>query len=126
MQLLILLVFLLVGGLFAFGSWYYSNDQHTLRAMKSVPLLLPELEAFLADRGLTSQGFVFNKEMRFAEGVVESGETVAVVGIGSWERDSEEGPVADGYRAASSPRQLVMTNPPGEMLLLSDVPNTVT
>ncbi|NOY94235.1 MAG: hypothetical protein GXP55_23910 [Deltaproteobacteria bacterium] len=87
----------------------------------------PELESFLQERGLSSKGFVFNKGMKYHEGVLEAGEYVAVVGVGRWERDPERGPSAGaGYREASAPRRLVMTSPDDDMLILSDEPAMLT
>lgn len=83
----------------------------------------PELEAFLSERGHTSQGLVFNKGMRYREGVVEPGELVAVVGVGRWERDPDESASAGaGYRDAHVPQRLVMDAPEDGPLLLSDEP----
>lgn len=87
----------------------------------------PELEAFLADRGHSSQGWVFNKTMRYREGVVEAGETVAVVGVGRWERDPEANARAGaGYRQADLPTRLVLEAPDDGPLLLSDEYRTTT
>lgn len=84
----------------------------------------PELEAFLAERGYASQGWVFNKSMRYREGVVEAGETVAVVGVGRWEADPERAPTAGGgYRDAKQPERLVLEAPDDGPLLLSDEPS---
>lgn len=83
----------------------------------------PELEAFLAARGRSSKGWVFNKSMRYREGVVEHGETVCVVGVGRWERDPDERAGAGaGYREAEMPMRLVMSSPDDGNLLLSDEP----
>lgn len=85
----------------------------------------PELEAFLSQRGHSTQGWVFNKDMRYREGVIEAGETVAVVGTGRWERDPDQGPRAGaGYRDAEMPKRLVLQAPEdGSPLLLSDEPS---
>lgn len=81
----------------------------------------PELEAFLAAHGRSSQGFVFNKTMRYREGVVEPGETVTVVGWARWEADPEASARAGaGYRDAETPKRLVIDAPPGEALIVSD------
>jgi len=81
----------------------------------------PELQAFLADRGHDTQGWVFNKTIRFREGVAEPGEEVAVVGTGRWERDPDEKARAgSGYREAAMPKRLVMQPSEGGSLLLSD------
>jgi hypothetical protein len=81
----------------------------------------PELEAFLAQRGHSSTGLVFNKTMRYREGVVEPGELVAAVGVGRWERDPDEQARAGaGYREARLPERLVLDAPAEGPLLLSD------
>lgn len=82
----------------------------------------PELQAFLTERGHDTQGWIFNKTIRFREGVAERGELVAVVGTGRWERDPDEKARAgSGYREAAMPQRLVMSAPEdGSPLLLSD------
>jgi len=80
----------------------------------------PELEAFLSERGHSSQGWVFNKTMRYREGVLEPGESVCVVGVGRWEPDPEAAAEARGYRTAHQPRRLVLSAPAEGPLLLSD------
>ncbi|HWN70768.1 MAG TPA: hypothetical protein VNM90_24170, partial [Haliangium sp.] len=42
----------------------------------------PALEQFLARHGRQSQGWLFNKNLRYREGVIEAGELVAVCGQG--------------------------------------------
>ena len=63
--------------------------------------------------------------MRYREGVLGAGETVAVVGTGRWERDPDESPRAGaGYRDAEMPKRLVLQAPEdGSPLLLSDEPS---
>jgi len=81
----------------------------------------PELEAFLARHGHSSEGLLFNKNMRYREGVVEPGEAVAVVGIGRWAQDPDEpAQAAAGYRDMVTPKRLVMEPPEDGPLLLSD------
>lgn len=86
----------------------------------------PELEAFLAERGLSSQGWVFNKTMRYREGVLEPGEHVCVVGLARWEADPDRQPEAQGYRSATQPRRLVVSASPEEPLLISDEARMLT
>lgn len=79
----------------------------------------PELDEFLASRGHTSKGFLFNKSMRYREGVVEHGETVAAVGAARWEPDPEldvQGQA--GYRERA--KRLVLDRRAEGPLLLSD------
>lgn len=80
----------------------------------------PELEVFLAQRGHSSKGWFFNKNMQYREGIVEPGETVAAVGVGRWERDPDEEPTAGGYRDVIQPRRLVLDRPEDGLLLISD------
>lgn len=80
----------------------------------------PELEAFLTERGYSSKGWIFNKNMQYHEGIVEPGELVAAVGVGRWERDPDESPAAGGYRDVVQPRRLVLDSPEDGPLLLSD------
>lgn len=81
----------------------------------------PQLEAFLAERGHSTQGWIFNKTMRYHEGVVEPGERVCVVGVGRWERDpDEQARAGTGYRDAQMPKRLVLQSPDDGPLLLSD------
>ena len=81
------------------------------------------LEAFLASRGLQSTGiFGLNRTLRYREGVIEAGERVAVLGVGRWEAASD-GVVRAGYREA--PRRLVLEDPEGGHLVISDDPSTL-
>ncbi|MEZ4336868.1 MAG: hypothetical protein R3B82_09595 [Sandaracinaceae bacterium] len=81
----------------------------------------PELDSFLSARGHSTQGWIFNKTIRFREGVAEPNELVAVVGMGKWERDPEEAAMAgEGYREAVMPKRLVLSAPSEGPLLLSD------
>ncbi len=86
-----------------------------------------ELVAFLEARGHSAQGWVFNKTIRYREGIAEEGETVAVVGKGRWERDPDERPQAgDGYREAVMPERLVLEAPADGPLLLGDEAEVTT
>lgn len=64
----------------------------------------PELEAFLRKHGEHSEGLVFNRTLRYREGVVEAGERIAVAGLA---RRTPNG-------------RVLLTAPPGGSLLLSD------
>lgn len=86
----------------------------------------PELKAFLAERGHSTEGWVFNKSMRYREGVAEPGELVAVVGVGRRERDPDEHARPDGYRDVAMPERLVMDAPEDGPLLLSDEPGMLS
>jgi hypothetical protein len=84
-----------------------------------------DLEAFLAARGHSSRGFIFNKAIRYREGVVEPGEQVAVCGRASREVDPapDSGQVA-GYR--EMPTRLVLTASTAEPILIRDDPAAAT
>lgn len=82
-----------------------------------------ELKAFLAERGHSTEGWIFNKNMRYREGVAEPGEEIAVVGVGRRERDPDEHARPDGYRDVAMPERLVMDAPEDGPLLLSDEPS---
>lgn len=77
----------------------------------------PELEAYLARHGHKSTDFLgFNKAIRYREGVLEPGETVAVLGRARWEDDPEPGavqPSSGGYRESARKKRLVLE--PGEL-----------
>ncbi|MFO0613641.1 MAG: GIDE domain-containing protein [Polyangiaceae bacterium] len=78
----------------------------------------PHLEAFLARHGMKSQGWVFNKSLRYREGVFEPGEAVAVVGVVEHEDDPDGSAEAQGYRATA--RRAVLKAPAGGALVASD------
>lgn len=82
----------------------------------------PELEAFLARHGQKSTGWVFNKRLRYREGVFEPGETVAVLGTVRWEHDPDPREVGKGYR--DMPKRAVVEPLPEGYVLASDLPDT--
>jgi hypothetical protein len=55
-------------------------------------------EAFLARYGKESKGLIFNKTLRYKEGVLEEGETIAVLGVGVREPDPAAVDASRGYR----------------------------
>ncbi len=69
---------------------------------------------------LKKKGRVFS--IKFREGVIEEGETVAVIANATWEAAAEGSP--DGYR--SPPKVLVMRDrgKPGTEVIISDDPST--
>jgi hypothetical protein len=79
-------------------------------------------EAFLARHGLKSQGWVFNKSLRFREAIIEVGETVSVLGSGTREPDPLAAPEA-AYRGAPATR-LRLTSSARFPLIISDDPST--
>ncbi len=82
-----------------------------------------DLEAFLRRHGRESKGWVFNKSLRYKEGVFEPGETVSVLGQAKWEHDPDPTEAGSGYRDV--PKRLVMDGPEnGAFLFASDEPDT--
>lgn len=82
----------------------------------------PVQEAFLARHGQKSQGWVFNKTLRYREAMIEIGETIAVLGSGTREPDPQAAPEA-AYRGAP-PTRLRLTSSPRFPLIISDDPST--
>jgi len=84
----------------------------------------PALEAYLASHGQKSEGWLFNRNLRYREGVLEPEESVAVCGQARWEPDPEPDPgMATGYR--ESPMRLLLGPAPEIGLLVSDDPTTL-
>ena len=87
----------------------------------------PRLTAFLMRHGHSSEGWVFNKTIRYKEGVLEPGELVAVLGRGSWEPDPDPPPgggASAGYR--DMPMRLhVREAIEDDRMLMSDDPSTL-
>jgi hypothetical protein len=79
----------------------------------------PVEEAFLARHGVTSTGWFLNKTLRYREGAIEIGETVAVRGIAVREPDPDGAARATGYRDAP-PTRLRLSSSPRLPLLISD------
>jgi hypothetical protein len=82
----------------------------------------PVQEAFLARHGQKSEGWVFNKTLRYREAMIEIGETVAVLGSGTREPDPDAAPEA-AYRGAPATR-LRLTSSSRFPLIISDDPST--
>jgi hypothetical protein len=82
----------------------------------------PQLEEFLARHGQRSEGWLFNRTMRYREGVIEVGEEVAVVGFAELEIDPEPSTSGAGYRDAPM-RPVVRGQLEG--LYVSDDPTTL-
>ena len=78
----------------------------------------PALEDFLARHGRQSQGWLFNKNLRYREGVIEAGELVAVCGHGQREPDPDPRAAAGGYRDTTT--RLVLSAGPTMPLYVSD------
>jgi hypothetical protein len=75
-------------------------------------------EAFLARHHQKSQGWVFNKGLRYREAVIHIGETIAVLGEGVREPDPDGSPTSE-YRGAA-PTRLRLTSTPRFPLVISD------
>ncbi len=82
----------------------------------------PVQEQFLARHGQKSEGWVFNKTLRYREAMIEIGETIAVLGSGTREPDPNAAPEA-AYRGAP-PTRLRLTSSPRFPLIISDDPAT--
>jgi hypothetical protein len=82
-----------------------------------------KLKHFLGRHGEYSEGWIFNRTMRYAEGVLEEGEEVAVYGICTQEPDLDPRAGGGGYRERAM--RLKLTKPPEGELLISDDPRTL-
>jgi DNA-binding transcriptional regulator YdaS (Cro superfamily) len=81
----------------------------------------PDLEAFLARHGKSSTGWIFNKNLRYKEGIFSPGETITVLGQARWEQDPDPTSAGTGYRDV--PKRLVLGVRPDGPLLASDEPD---
>jgi len=79
---------------------------------------------FLARHGLTSKGSVFNKRLRYREGALELGETIAVYGFGTRELDPDGAARATAYRDAPPMVLRVSSSWRQPLLLISDYDDT--
>ncbi len=84
----------------------------------------PIEEQFLTRHGLRSTGWVFNKSIRYREGVIEVGETITVMGQGVREPDPEAVGQVGGYRSGP-PTRLRLGGSSRHPILLSDAPDTL-
>lgn len=84
----------------------------------------PVEEQFLTRHGLRSTGWVFNKSLRYREGVIEVGETIAVMGQGVREPDPDAVGKVGGYRSGP-PTRLRLGGSSRHPILLSDAPDTL-
>lgn len=84
----------------------------------------PELKAFLASHGQSSEGILFNKTLRYKEAVFEPNETVSALGVARWEHDPDPTEAGTGYR--DMPKRLVIESRPEGPVLASDEPGTVS
>ena len=79
---------------------------------------------YLNSHGQEGKGWVFNKSLRYREGILEAGERVAVLGRGVREPDPEGVQQASGYRS-TPPMRLRMRGSQNAPLLISDDTSTV-
>lgn len=84
----------------------------------------PDLEEFLARHGESSEGWVFNKTLRYKEGLLEEGEKVAVFGLCRWEPDPDPA-AASGAGFRQQAMRLKVIAPQDNQLLLSDDVSTL-
>ena len=84
----------------------------------------PIEEQFLTRHGLRATGWVFNKSLRYREGVIEVGETIAVMGQGVREPDPDAVGKVGGYRSGP-PTRLRLGGSSRHPILLSDAPDTL-
>jgi hypothetical protein len=84
----------------------------------------PIEEQFLTRHGLRSTGWVMNKSLRYREGVIEIGETIAVMGQGVREPDPDAVGRVGGYRSGP-PTRLRLGGSSRHPILLSDAPDTL-
>jgi hypothetical protein len=90
---------------------------------RTSPLLSndPELERFLRERGIATEGAFFRKNRRAHEGILEAGERVAVGGIARWMPD----PDAAGGSYREVPKRLVLESSESLGIFLSDDNSTL-
>jgi len=84
----------------------------------------PVEEQFLIRHGLRASGWMFNRTLRYREGVIEIGETIAVMGQGVREPDPAAVGKVGGYRTGP-PTRLRLGGSARHPILLSDAPDTL-
>lgn len=84
-------------------------------------------EAFLARHGQSSEGWVFNRSLRYREGVLEIGEDVAVLGRGALSFDDRpaQSPHDGGYRQGGQATKVRVCAGPKDPLYISDDTSTL-
>jgi len=81
----------------------------------------PSLESFLVKHRYQSTGWIFNKSLRYEEGVLAEGEEVTICGMGRWENTPEPvTPSTTGGSRDQRPRRLVIRNADQAPLYVSD------
>jgi hypothetical protein len=93
------------------------------RKARTSPILHSDadLERYLGERGISTEGRFFRKNLRASEGILEQGERVAVGGLARWLPDPDAG--GGGYREAG--KRLVLQSSEALPLFLSDDPKTL-
>ncbi|MEZ4402606.1 MAG: GIDE domain-containing protein [Kofleriaceae bacterium] len=81
----------------------------------------PAERAVLARYQVAGQGWVFNKKLRYREGVFEVGERVTITGVAVREPDPEGVGQMAGYRGASPTRLRVGGRPDAPLMISDDV-----
>jgi len=79
---------------------------------------------FLKSHGRKGKGWLFNKTLRYREGVLEAGEFVAVLGQGVNEPDPDGADQVSGYRQGP-PMRLRLGGSKKTPLMISDAPETL-
>jgi hypothetical protein len=97
------------------------KDSH--RASGTFNDATPELEAFLAQHGHSSKGWLFNKRLRYKEGVLAAGEIVAVCGSGTREPNPDPSAATGGYREQAM--RLVLSGNHQAPLYVTDDPSVL-
>ena len=83
----------------------------------------PAENEFLARHGRSAKAWIFDRALRYREGIIEVGETIAILGIGFREPDPDGTP-SEGYRSAP-PTRIRFTSSPKYPLVISDDPTTM-
>ncbi len=83
----------------------------------------PRLVEFLESHGESPQGWVFNKALRYREGVLEPDEEVTVLGVVRREPDPDPMADSEGYRQRAM--RVVLRSPADGDLVISDAPGLV-
>jgi hypothetical protein len=78
------------------------------------------LIAYLANHGQQHQGMIFNRNLRYREGIIEPGEEVTVLAVARSEPDPDPASTADGYRGRAM--RMVLRSPAHGDLIISDMP----
>jgi hypothetical protein len=76
------------------------------------------LVAYLSSHGEAPQGIIFNRNLRYREGVIEPGEVVTVLAVGKSEPDPDPAATPSGYRGRAM--RLVLRSPAEGEMLISD------